>query len=277
MSALAGLGFKAGTEMSVGLVDTKGGDGKASAVLELAGKAEASLGLKGTSLHDDVSPRELREQLVNVEQGNFGEFFQGFPLEAFDAMGPDSMPKPGDQLKIASEMKCEITVPAYGVEDAGDLVGNTKMVFSQKTSLVVKEGMVDFELKMEIKDPLGLAEAIGMDVAELSQSLNSGELTLKSLQDELGDTFFTYATVENKVEQRFGDSAGIFDVEGVTATRTKISKPLNLFSAKLDQNGFESEGVVVDATEKAVETFSKDRDKPRELRMSDFTHHVIKG
>ena len=136
---------------------------------------------------------------------------------------------------------------------------------------------MDFELKMEIKDPLGLAEAIGMDVAELSQSLNSGELTLKSLQDELGDTFFTYATVENKVEQRFGDSAGIFDVEGVTATRTKISKPLNLFSAKLDQNGFESEGVVVDATEKAVETFSKDRDKPRELRMSDFTHHVIKG
>ena len=270
----AGLGLGVMGSNTIGISNDKMGDGKADFIFENGSKLEASASLGGVAGADRVSPREVRQHLANLEDGNISKFIDELGPDASKLLSDSLVAKPGDQLKATMETKFSASVPVKGVENAQGFVEGMKFSYEEKLSLVVGGALVEAERKIEVKDPIGLAKALGTSVEKLAQQMEAGSLGAEELNAHVKD-IGKYLTIEDKVQQRNVDTVGIIGVKGFTASRAEFSKPVEIFSYKLDDKGVTTGGAIDKAIDKHLE--SRERAEKREFRMSDFTHHVIKG
>lgn len=278
IAPFASLGFSKSSDSTIGISNDRMGDGKADVFLEKSSKKEASISFDGFAKRDKVSPREVREHLTRIEEGNIGELIAGLEPDALDILTQTVLVKPGEQLKATKETKYNVTTPLKGIEGASDFVQGVKMSYEQKISLVVGGGTVEFERKFEIKDPVGLAERLGVNVAALAEQFENGQITRESLRQKLKGDLTDYLSYEVKVQQRSTDTAGVIGMGGITATRTELSKPLELYASKLDKSGEKvRSGLLDDAIDEVLENDQESKASRKELRMSDLATHVIKG
>jgi hypothetical protein len=282
LDSVIGFGASKDWGTSYGVSNEKMNDGKGSIFLEKFRKSEVGVSILGNASADKVSPSEIRTHLENLEDGDLKKFIEDVGPEATDIVMQNLDIEPGDQLKVIDESKITVSAPVLGAEGAGEVLEGFTLSYETKKSFVVGQATVDIERKYEVKDPVGLAKRIGVNVESLAGMLESGQITRDVLRQKLKGDLTDYLQVEVKVQHRLSDTQGILGVGGLTASRTEFAKPTELYSSKIGKDGKKIRtGVLNDAVDKLGEDAMKASKKTArslsELRMSDFTHHVIKG